>query len=279
MNRPQDMAFAAGRTVSAALSLAEFLGEARVAEHSVGAATPREQRRARAIRLRQVCERGLAIHGVSVRLHGRIPDGPCVYISNHVSWIDPLVLCAQVPSTPIAKREVRNWPAIGSLCALLGCVFVDRGNALSGARVLWQARASLADGVSVLGFPEGTTAPKETPLLPFKRGLIGLAQHLRVPVVPIGLRYSDESIRWVGDDAFLPNWWALMNNGGVSADVYVGEPLRAVRGAPTRRLVADAWDAVHELVSAPPCGESRDGRQGRPTTLTPSEGAALSRTL
>ena len=64
---------------------------------------------------------------------------------------------------------------------------------------------ALEAGVSVLGFPEGTTSRGDD-VLPFRRGLFGIARLLGIPVVPIAIHYSTPELRWFGDAWFLPHY-------------------------------------------------------------------------
>ncbi|MGL4528257.1 MAG: lysophospholipid acyltransferase family protein, partial [Aestuariivirga sp.] len=65
--------------------------------------------------------------GIRLRVIGQPPrQGPVLIASNHVSWIDILVLSAIAPLSFIAKREVGRWPFFGSLARLQRTVFIDR---------------------------------------------------------------------------------------------------------------------------------------------------------
>jgi 1-acyl-sn-glycerol-3-phosphate acyltransferase len=161
--------------------------------------------RTRGERLQRVANDLCRVHGFDVRMEGLLPNKPAIYVSNHVSYVDAPVLASLTPCTIIAKGEVRRWPILGTGAAALGVLFVERGDAWSGARALRQSMRALAAGVSVLGFPEGTTS-KGNDVLPFKRGLFGLARIMEVPVVPIALHYASPELRWFGDSWFLPHY-------------------------------------------------------------------------
>jgi 1-acyl-sn-glycerol-3-phosphate acyltransferase len=147
-----------------------------------------------------------------------------VLIANHLSYIDPLVLAALQPMSQIAKGELAGWPLLGDAMAAMGVVFVRRGDAWSGALALREGLRILRSGVSVLGFPEGTTTHGDT-LLPFRRGLFGLARIARVPLVPISITYSSHDIAWVGDDWFLPHYLRTAGRPTTSVEVRIGKPV------------------------------------------------------
>lgn len=156
-------------------------------------------------RLQRVAREICRVHGFDVRLEGVLPSRPAILIANHVSYVDAPVLASLAPCTVIAKGEVRRWPILGAGAAALGVLFVERGDAHSGARALRQSLRALAAGVSVLGFPEGTTSRGDD-VLPFRRGLFGLARITGVPVVPIAIHYASAALRWYGDSWFLPHY-------------------------------------------------------------------------
>ena len=160
----------------------------------------------RAGQLRWVAENLCALHGVQVVAHGAsIPAGPCALVANHISYLDPVALISQIAATAIAKREVSTWPLLGATMDALGVLWVDRGCAASGARVLRAVARSWEAGVPVLAFPEGTTTRGDD-VLPFRRGLFGMALAEGVPVVPVTLVYDDPSVPWVDGQAFVPHY-------------------------------------------------------------------------
>ncbi|HEX6242971.1 MAG TPA: lysophospholipid acyltransferase family protein [Polyangiales bacterium] len=189
----------------------------------------------RALQLSWLAENLCALHGVRARLRGSVPSGPCVLVANHLSYFDPVVLAAETPLVAIAKRDVADWPLVGEACRRLGVSFVVRGDGHSGARVLREASRALAAGVSVLVFPEGTTTRGEQ-VLPFKRGIFGVAQRARVPVIPVALRYDREDAAWVGDEAFLPHYVRGMAHVCTRVSVEYLPPLPRDRGQSANEL-------------------------------------------
>jgi 1-acyl-sn-glycerol-3-phosphate acyltransferase len=156
-------------------------------------------------RLQAVAAHLCTKNDVRFDLRGPPPPRGCIIVANHVSYVDTLVLPSLLPCTCIAKREVAAWPLIGPLTVRLGVLFVDRDSASSGAVVLRQSIRALEAGVAVIAFPEGTTS-EGTSLLPFKRGIFGVARRLGVPVVAAALCYDDPRIAWTGGASFLGHY-------------------------------------------------------------------------
>lgn len=204
-----------------------------------------------------------ALHGVRACVRGVLPSGPCVLVANHLSYFDPVVLAAQTPLVAIAKRDVADWPLVGKACQKLGVSFVTRGDAHSGARVLREALRALEDGVSMLVFPEGTTTRGEQ-VLPFKRGIFGVAQRAGVPIVPVALRYEREDAAWVGDETFLPHYVRTMAHVCTRVSVEYLAPLPRDRGQSAnglaelaRRSIARALAPAQRVEAAARAGTPR----------------------
>jgi lyso-ornithine lipid O-acyltransferase len=208
---------------------------------------PREGRRERAVLLRDCLGRLTALHGVDVAVEGFRPWGPALLASNHVSWLDPVVLGGLLPCVPISKLDVSAWPVVGTLAQELGVLFVDRGDGHSGMAVLRGAARALADGLAVLNFPEGTTTRGDR-VLPFRTGLFSLAHGRGVPVVPVAVSYDPPELAWVGDDAFVPHYLRLAGRARTRATVRLGAPIAAREVASGADLAATARARVVALL-------------------------------
>lgn len=174
--------------------------------------------------LRDACQTVLRVHGLEVEASGVVPPGGVLLASNHVSWIDPLVICGTVACAPISKMDVQGWPVIGKLAGSLGVIFHARGEDGSGLRVMRESDVVLAAGLPVLNFPEGTTTTGFD-VLRFRRGLFGLAKRRDIPVVPVAIRYQDRSMAWVGDASFVPHYLRLAASGRQRVRLQFGEPV------------------------------------------------------
>ncbi|HVI94210.1 MAG TPA: lysophospholipid acyltransferase family protein [Anaeromyxobacter sp.] len=215
-------------------------------------ASTRDGARERARMLRDVARRVLDLHGVAVDSGGVFPLGPAVLVSNHVSWLDPIVVASQLPCVPVSKLDVARWPVIGTIARELGVVFVSRGDARSGARALLAAGAALEHELSVLNFPEGTTTDGAS-VLPFRPGMFGLAIRAGVPLVPLAIAYDPPSLAWVGDATFLPHYLGLAGGRGARATVRIGAPLTAAPDANAREVAREAHAQVAQLLQEIRC--------------------------
>jgi 1-acyl-sn-glycerol-3-phosphate acyltransferase len=121
----------------------------------------------------------------------RIPSsGPVLLASNHVSYLDPLVLgyVARGASRKVrylAKAELFRVPALGSILRAAHQIPVHRGTD-DASRALGAAEAALAAGECVAVFPEGTISSDLDPL-PAKTGTARLAAAAGVTVLPVAI--------------------------------------------------------------------------------------------
>ena len=201
------------------------------------AATEAERLRESARAAHRLSRRVLDVNGVRVSVAGPVPSGAAVLACNHLGYLDPLVLAALLPLAAIAKSELAGWFFLGRVSTRVGTLFVRRSSLHDRAMVLRRALRRLAAGVPVLNFPEGTTTDGSGPLLPFHRGLFGIARRAGVPVVPVALRLQPEDAAWVGGAAFLPHYWRMTSRPSLRALVRFGEPLDS-RGFPSAEACA-----------------------------------------
>lgn len=110
-----------------------------------------------------------------------------VVVSNHESTADPFLL-THLPFDLrfIAKESLFRLPLIGWLMRMGGDIPLRRGDGESVRQMLSECRATLAGGLSVMIFPEGTRSADGS-LLPFKDGAFQLAIETGRPVLPLAL--------------------------------------------------------------------------------------------
>lgn len=208
---------------------------------------PGQRCRARAALLQRTAKELCLLHAVRARVIGALPAPPFVLVANHVSYIDPLLLAALTPCTAIAKQEIGGWPLIGERARELGVMLVDRARPQSGARVLRGALRALRHGVPVLNFPEGSTTRGEQ-VLPFRKGIFGVARLAGVPIVPVAVTYEAPEMCWAGDDSFLPHYLRFSSRRDTGASLVIGAPLRAEGSAD--ELAARARGVIVDLLRA-----------------------------
>jgi 1-acyl-sn-glycerol-3-phosphate acyltransferase len=182
--------------------------------------------RSRATVLHQVARLLLQLHTIEVRESGQRPPRPALIVSNHVNYLDPLVILSRVPALPLAKEEVRRWPVIGTLCEHSGVQFVGRQRVESRASALRTMVRTLAMGASIINFPEGTTSDGSR-VLPFKPSGFGAARIAKVPVVPAAIVWESPELSWTGDASFVPHYLGVAGRERITVHLRWGEALSA----------------------------------------------------
>ena len=114
---------------------------------------------------------------------------PCVYVANHGSYIDIMMLFKYIPGflEMMGKASLAKVPVWGPLFGRV-YITVDRNSAVSRGRAMVAARRSLAAGRSIAIFAEGRISPKPgKELLPLLDGAFQMAIEAGVPLVPVGM--------------------------------------------------------------------------------------------
>jgi len=109
-----------------------------------------------------------------------------IYVSNHTSFLDLPGLAMLIPGEfrPLAKKELLKIPVFG-LIARGATVIVDRSSGESRKKSLDKLKATLAEGISILLFAEGTQNRSKEVLQPFKDGAFRLAIDTQMPLLPM----------------------------------------------------------------------------------------------
>jgi 1-acyl-sn-glycerol-3-phosphate acyltransferase len=206
--------------------------------------------RGRARLTRGLARAVLAALGVRHRASGRVPQRGALLVANHVSWLDVLVLLAYAPVRLLAKREVRDWPAIGALATAMGTVFIDRTRPRSLPGTVADVTAALADGGVVAVFPEGTTWCGRTGGT-FRPAMFQAAVDAQAPVVPVALRFEladgtgTTIAAFLGDDTLWASVRRVVATRGLTVALRAQPALYPMAGASRRALARAAAATVH----------------------------------
>jgi 1-acyl-sn-glycerol-3-phosphate acyltransferase len=132
---------------------------------------------------------GVRLAGVQVQTLGLDkldPKRTYIFMSNHVSNIDPPILVPLIPrrTSVMVKKELFSYPLLGRAMRLGSLVPVDRGNREAGIAAVRAAAQVIGHGTNMTIFVEGHRS-FDGRLLPFKKGPFYLAMECAVPVVPV----------------------------------------------------------------------------------------------
>jgi 1-acyl-sn-glycerol-3-phosphate acyltransferase len=216
-----------------------------------------ETRQRRAEWLHWFCSRAMQGMGIKVDVVGTFPGYGAV-ISNHLSYLDIVVLAALRPCVFVSKIEIAEMPVLGWMTTRAGTVYVERGRGGSAVRASMAMKAAMDDGLPVVFFPEGTTSNGKR-LLKFHSGLLGQALAAKAPMTAAFIRYSltqknapgvtvAEDVCW-GDKPLLQHVFGLLGLRGVHAEVrFAAGPIRFSQDSLHRKAASiEAQAAVAEL--------------------------------
>ena len=189
---------------------------------------------------------------------GQLERGGYVIISNHVSYVDGIILGSIFPIIFVSKREVKNWPIIGQWNILCGTVFINRQRKGLAAELVNEMTGKLGQQANILLFPEGTSTNGEQ-LLSFQT--VPLAAPLRnraviVPVTVVYTRIEDEPVTarnrdfvyWYGDMEFLTHFWKLLSLRSIEALVTIQPKIECFRyednSAGRKQLARDCHNRI-----------------------------------
>lgn len=130
-------------------------------------------------------------------------DQPVLYIPNHRSYFDILLIYSKVPDLTgfVSKDGMLRYPLLRDWMKKLYCLFLNRENPREGLKTILQGIEYVKQGISICIFPEGTRNKEEGTLLPFKEGSFKIAEKTGCLVVPVAINNSagifEEHMPWV----------------------------------------------------------------------------------
>jgi 1-acyl-sn-glycerol-3-phosphate acyltransferase len=214
--------------------------------------------------IRRWSGRLLRMLAIEARVHGNLPPsgGNLLVVSNHVSWLDVVVLHSVQPVRFIAKSDLARWPLAGRLIRDSGTLFVERERRRDTHRVNRQAAAALAAGDVVAVFPEGTTTDGTT-MLPFKSSLLQPIVDAEGHVLPVAIRYRaadgtpSTAPAYDGDTSLVDSFRAVVRERRLVVELHLAAPLSAST-MHRRELTRAAETAVREALGLPAAGRGTD---------------------
>jgi 1-acyl-sn-glycerol-3-phosphate acyltransferase len=189
--------------------------------------------------------------GIHVDVRGDISaHRPTLFVANHVSYLDIIVLSSILDASFIAKAEIANWPILGLLARLQRTLFVERRRPrAANQRDAISERLKVGD--SLILFPEGTSNDGIR-VLPFKSALFSVAERREdgnpLTIQPVSVAYTRldgiplhrafrPQYAWFGDMTLMPHLFEMLGIGRVTVEVTFHDPV--VGGVETRKSLAE----------------------------------------
>ncbi len=200
----------------------------------------------------------LRLIGMKLQVQGTASaTRPTLFVSNHSSWLDILVLGAVLDARFVSKAEVGTWPLIGWVAKLGRTVFVSRSRGRTGAEAE-AMRARLGGGESLILFPEGTTSDGAR-VLPFRSSFFAVAGaaaavqpvtvvYDRLGGLPVG-RKDRPLFAWYGDMETASHAWRLLRHTGTRATVALQAPFAPDAMPDRKQMAAEVGRRVTEAAA------------------------------
>ena len=144
------------------------------------------------------------LFGLKIISKGSISSKAKAFVSNHISFLDIIVLNSIVQSNFIAKSEIKKWPIIGHLAGKTGTIFINRGDSDDNDNVIKLMKYYLNKDKNIIFFPEGRIG-NGVKIKKFHSKLFNSVAHTKSNLQPIFIRYpvdypsnksSDDSVCW-----------------------------------------------------------------------------------
>jgi 1-acyl-sn-glycerol-3-phosphate acyltransferase len=192
------------------------------------------------------------------------PEGACVVVANHSSYLDGMILTAALPPrfTFLIKREMAHVPLAGFVLRRLGSKFVDRANAKHRQQTARDLVASAGSGDALALFPEGTFDARPG-LRAFHSGAFGAAWRAALPVMPVVV---------LGARAKLAAGAVLPRPGPLEVRFCLALASEHFRSA--KDLMHAARGAMLEQLGEPDLAAQRPGAEAPTTTESDAEAPA-----
>ncbi len=149
---------------------------------------------------------GNPVMNIHTQVEGSPSKEAAIYVANHRSFADPVVICNYLDCYVIAKAEVANYPIINKGAEITGVLYVKREDKNSREAVRDMMIDTVKKGFNILVFPEGTVGVQEG-TLDFRPGTFFEAAEHGVPIIPIAVEFKSEKDLWL-----IPNFLKLFIN-------------------------------------------------------------------
>ena len=120
-------------------------------------------------------------------------DQPVLYIPNHKSSFDILLLYSRVPGLTgfVSKDSMGKFYLLRDWMKKLHCLFLNRENPREGLKTILQGIENIKNGISMCIFPEGTRN-KTDEMMAFKEGSLKMAEKTGCLIIPVALTNTAE---------------------------------------------------------------------------------------
>ena len=197
--------------------------------------------------------RGLMrVFGFKVVRYGTPLNGSVMFVANHVSWIDIVLLHSQKWMGFVAKHEISRWPFVGWLATIGGTIYHKRGDNESLNGVMGVMLERLREDRAIGVFPEGRTTNGKA-LGTFHARIFQPAVLASIPAQPVALKYGHQAcaqtiVAFAERESFVGNFLRLLGEPSRVCEVHFLEPIAASDDG-RRKMAEYCRNKIHEAMT------------------------------
>ena len=196
--------------------------------------------------------------GARIKSYGTAQTEKTLFVANHISWLDIMVLGNLVPVHFLSKLEVKHMPIFGWLATRAGTLYIHRGNKESASEASSDITAALVQGHNSLIFAEGTTTDGH--IKRFHSRLMQSAIDAHAIVQPVAIFYPklnpktgktelDPATLFTGDTTIAKSFDLVTRAPGINAEVHFLKPISS-KGKTRNEISQHAYDEVVDAIIA-----------------------------
>ena len=198
------------------------------------------------------------ILGIRIKKSGKISNSkPTLFVSNHASYVDIIILSSLFQTSFVAKKEVSHWPFLGILAKLQNTIFIDRkiGSIAEQENLIID---HLKKNNNLIIFPEGTSSDGNQ-VLPFKSPLFNIFKNKTNPKIniqTITIIYKKENgiklnrstrrdITWHSNMELIPNMINLLKKMTIEIEVVFNKKFIPEASCNRKKLAFSCWKTIN----------------------------------
>ncbi len=201
--------------------------------------------------------RAARIFGVRIKCYGTPLPQRTLFVANHISWLDILVLGSLVPIHFLSKYEVKTMPVFGWLATRAGTLYIQRGNTRSASESSSEITAVLNQQHNSLVFAEGTTTDGH--IRKFHSRMMQSAIDAHAMVQPVAIFYPvknpdtgktelNPATLFVGNMSTGESFDRVIRAARIDVEVHFLAPINST-GKTRAEIAQHAFDEVVEAVN------------------------------
>ena len=202
-----------------------------------------------------ICRR---VFGIKIKISGKVANNPPIlYVCNHASYLDILILGSIFKTSFVAKKEVAKWPLLGVLAKLQNTIFIDRKISSIKSQEN-KILLHLKKKKNLVIFPEGTSSDGNQ-VLPFKSSLFNIYEgnlDIKIPVQTVTIIYKKingislmknqrKKITWHSDMDFIPNSINLLKKLNLEVEVIFNKEFLPNKKYDRKKIALQCWNKIN----------------------------------